>query len=147
MKSISAIIVQGHRVASGLNGNPKFPGGTLAMQAPFFRELGLDLSPFHPGTLNVSIAPRRFQVIQPKLTFRNVRWHPVDPPEDFSFFDVTVNFHNHSAQGLIYYPHPDTKPTHFQAPEILELLLPPIPGIHYGAAIDLSVPGNQAQVA
>ena len=30
---IPAVIVQGHRVASGLNGNSKFPGGTLRMQS------------------------------------------------------------------------------------------------------------------
>ena len=26
--------------------------------------------------------------------------------------------------GHIYYPHPDTKPEHFQQPDVLELLLP-----------------------
>ena len=31
---ITARIVQGHRVASGQNGNPLFPGGTLEMQTP-----------------------------------------------------------------------------------------------------------------
>ena len=28
------------------------------MQAPFFKERGLDLSGFHRGTLNISVAPR-----------------------------------------------------------------------------------------
>ena len=60
---IPATIVQGHRVASGLNGNPRFPGGTLRMQLPFFAELGLDLSAFYPGTLNVSIAPLSYRVV------------------------------------------------------------------------------------
>ena len=54
------------------------------------KELGLDLSAFHPGTLNVSTAPLRHRVVQPKLTFRDVKWHPTEPAEDFSFFDVTL---------------------------------------------------------
>lgn len=46
-KRFKATIIQGHRVASGLNGNPAFPGGTLRMQAPFFKARGLDLSLIH----------------------------------------------------------------------------------------------------
>ena len=36
MQRIAATVVPGHRVASGLNGNPRFPGGTLgsALAAP-----------------------------------------------------------------------------------------------------------------
>ena len=43
-QTFPARIVPGHRVASGQNGNPLFPGGTLKMQTPFFQALGLDLS-------------------------------------------------------------------------------------------------------
>jgi len=31
------------------------------MQIPFFRERGLDLAGFHPGTMNVDCAPLRFR--------------------------------------------------------------------------------------
>ena len=141
---ISATVVQGHRVASGLNGNPKFPGGTLRMQLSFFRDLGLDLSSYHLGTLNVSIAPLTYRVINAKHTFRALKWHPTEPAEDFSFFDVVV--HRHEAPpvaGFIYHPHPDTKPAHFQKPDVLELLLPWIEGLGYGTRIDLEVPEEQ----
>lgn len=141
---IPATIVQGHRVASGLNGNPRFPGGTLRMQLPFFRELGLDLSGYHLGTLNVSIAPLSYRLVQAKLTFRDVKWHPTEPAEDFSFFDVIV--HRNDApptSGLIYFPHPDTKPEHFQKPDVLELLLPWTEGIEYGMKVQLEVPCEQ----
>jgi hypothetical protein len=47
----------GHQVASGLAVNNPYPAGTIAMQTPFFKALGLDLSGFYVGTLNVSIAP------------------------------------------------------------------------------------------
>lgn len=141
---ISAVIVQGHRVASGLNGNPKFPGGTLRMQLPHFAALGFDLSVFYPGTLNVSIAPLTYRVIQPRHTFRQLKWHSEDPAEDFSFFDVTV--HRDDAppvSGWIYFPHPDTKPTHFQKPDVLELLLPWTKGLDYGTKIRVEVPAEQ----
>lgn len=145
---VRGVVVRGHRVASGLNGNPHFPGGTLRMQAPHFRERGLELSVFHPGTLNVSIAPRTYQVLSSKLTFRHVRWHSVDPPEDFSFFDVAVraNVADAWVEGLIYYPHPETKPTHFQSPDVLELLLPTLAGVSYGDAIDLKMRRDQIQL-
>jgi hypothetical protein len=141
---ISATIVQGHRVASGLNGNPKFPGGTLRMQLPFFRDLGLDLSSYHLGTLNVSIAPLSYRVVQPKWTFPNVKWHTTEPEEDFSFFDVVVHRDDAtSISGLIYFPHPETKPEHFQSPDVLELLLPWTEGLGYGTKIRLDVPAEQ----
>lgn len=141
---IPATIVQGHRVASGLNGNPRFPGGTVRMQLPFFLALGLDLGGFYPGTLNVSIAPLGYRVVRPRHTFRGVKWHPTEPAEDFSFFDVTV--HREGAppvSGLIYFPHPDTKPEHFQKPDVLELLLPWTEGLAYGTAIRLEAPVEQ----
>lgn len=140
----TARLVEGHRVASGLNGNPRFPGGTLLMQAPHFLARGLDLAQFHRGTLNVSIAPRRYRVVQPRLTFRDVQWHPVEPKEDFSFFDVAlIRPDLPPVDGLIYYPHPDTKPEHFQAPDVLELLLPYVEGLAYGCTLTLHVPRSQ----
>jgi hypothetical protein len=141
---VAARIMPGYRVASGQNGNPLFPGGTLKMQTPFFQTLGLDLSPYHSGTLNVSIAPLRYRVIAPRLTLRAIKWHPTEPAEDFSFFDLRLLRDGAPpVEGLIYYPHPDTKPTHFQKPDVLELLLPFVPGLAYGAPIQVQVPAEQ----
>ena len=144
MQQIPAIIVQGHRVASGLNGNPRFPGGTLKMQLPLFKALGLDLSHFYLGTLNVSVAPLAYRLGAPRHQFRDVKWHPVEPPEDFSFCDVRVVLDAAEAvEGFVYYPHPETKPEHFQAPDVLELLLPWMPTFAYGNRIELQVPEAQ----
>jgi len=141
---VAARIMPGHRVASGQNGNPLFPGGTLKMQTPFFQALGLDLSAHHGGTLNVSIAPLRYRVLAPRLTLRAVKWHPTEPAEDFSFFDLRLLRDGAPPLGgLIYYPHPDTKPTHFQKPDVLELLLPFVVGLAYGAPIQMQVPAEQ----
>jgi len=146
-KTVSARVVEGHRVASGSNGNPRFPGGTLLMQMPYFQALGLDLSPFYRGTVNVSIAPMNYRVRKARYTFRRVKWHPTAPAEDFSFFDVRLLRDGaEPVAGLIYYPHPETKPEHFQRPDVLELLLPYIKGVEYGAHLTLSIPSDQMEL-
>jgi hypothetical protein len=143
-QTVSARLMQGHRVASGLNGNPRFPGGTLLMQTPHFLARGLDIRVFHRGTLNVSIAPMRYRVVHPRLTFRDVQWHPVEPREDFSFFDFRLlRPGGQPVDGLIYYPHPETKPEHFQPPDTLELLLPFVENLHYGMDLTLEIPPGQ----
>jgi hypothetical protein len=117
------------------------------MQAPHFLARGLDLAAFYGGTVNVSIAPLRYRVAQPRLTFRAVKWHPTEPAEDFSFFDVRLLRDGQPpAEGLIYYPHPETKPEHFQKPDVLELLLPFVDGLSYGAEVKLELPEEQMLV-
>lgn len=143
---IPATVVQGHRVASGQNGDPRFPGGTIRMQLPSFAALGVDLGGFYPGTLNVSIAPRKYRVVKPRQTLYQVKWHPVEPEEDFSFFDLVVHRDEGSpVRGFVYFPHPDTKPEHFQEPDVLELLLPWTEGLDYGVSIQIEVPEEQMQ--
>lgn len=146
-QSVPAIIVRGHQVASGGNGNPHFPGGTLRMQAPHFLALGLDLGAYHVGTVNVSIAPQAYRVVQAPMTFRQVHGHPSEPAEDFSFFDVRVLPPDGAPiLGKIYYPHPETKPQHFQHPEVLELLLPFVEGMSYGRELRLEIPADQLRI-
>lgn len=143
-QTIIARVVQGHQVASGKNGNPRFPGGTLRMQDPFFKALGLDLAGYHLGTLNLSIAPLHYRTGRARHSFRQVKWHPTEPAEDFSFFDVRlIRPDGGSVDGLIYFPHPETKPEHFQQPDVLELLFPFVDGIGYGSELTLEIPANQ----
>lgn len=144
LQTVIARIVPGHRVASGQNANPCFPGGTLRMQTSFFRALGLDLAAFHTGTMNISIAPCSYRVVKAPTTFRQVKWHPTAPAEDFSFFDVQLMREGGPpVAGKIYYPHPDTKPEHFQQPDVLELLLPFVEGLKYGDEVRLLIPAEQ----
>jgi hypothetical protein len=117
------------------------------MQEPYFKAMGLDLGAYHPGTLNVSIAPAVYHVRSPRLTFRQVKWHPTEPAEDFSFFDVRlVRPGSDAVSGLIYFPHPDTKPEHFQQPDVLELLMPFVESVGYGAELVLEIPEDQMVV-
>lgn len=154
VKRVEGTVVRGHRVASGLNGNPRFPGGTLRMQVPFFLERGLDLRGFYLGTLNVDVRPRGVRPVRARSTVRGLKWHPEDPAEDFSFFDVRMRFggaegaeggggDGREVEGFIYYPHPETKPTHFQEGSVLELLLPYTEGLEYGERVWLEVPQEQ----
>lgn len=145
--SFTATIVTGHGVASGRSGDARFPGGTIRMQRPHFLALGLDLSRYHPGTLNVSLAPLRYTLRTPRHTFRAVKWHPTEPAEDFSFVDVKARLPGErEVQGLIYHPHPETKPEHFQCEHVLELLLPWMGGLACGLVVRLDVPTEQMSI-
>ena len=116
------------------------------MQLSFFQERGLDLSAFHLGTLNVSVAPLSYRAVKPRFKFRHLKWHPTEPAETFSFFDVTVHRDDAPAvSGFIYFPHPETKPEHFQKPDVLELLLPWADGLSYGHIVRLEVPPEQME--
>jgi hypothetical protein len=128
------IVQAGYGVASGNTAQSPYPLGTIAMQEPFFRQLGLDLSPYFLGTLNVSIAPWCFQIRHAPFTFESLRWTHLHPPETFSFCHCILEFQANFYTGLVYYPHPETKQTHFQPASAIELLLPKVsdivPGDH-----------------
>ena len=137
-------VVTGHGVASGKAADPRFPKGTLHMQQPFFLERGMDLGRFHEGTLNLSIKPRRYEILQAKLTFHKVKWSRDLPAEDFSFFDCRVGKGTDDpVDGMIYYPHPETKPDFFQDPSTIEILAPFIHGITTDSRIELQLKKEQ----
>ena len=142
---VSGIIKPGHQVASGLAEDSPYSEGTIAMQLPHFQKLGLDLSDYFLGTLNIDITPQKFKILNPQYTFLLVKWHPDYPAETFSFSSCQVIFNNIEHQGLIYYPHPETKIGHFQADSVLEAIAPPIPEIKYGDAVELRV--NSLEIA
>lgn len=145
--TVSGVIIAGHGVASGIAADSPYPKSTIALQTPFFKAQGLDLSHYFSGTLNVSITPHQFELRRPRYTFPQVAWTTAHPPETFSFCDCRLKFRGDRTQGLIYYPHPETKKTHFQDASVLELLMPKVEGIRYGDAILLEVPADQIWVS
>ena len=130
---------RGHRVASGTGSDRRYPQGTIAMQLPYFQAMGLDLTPYFKGTLNVSIAPARFELVAPEYTFERLHWTDLHPPETFSFSHCRLRFGAGEWAGLLYYPHPETKTVHFQDASILEMLAPPIAGIKYGDRLEIAL--------
>jgi hypothetical protein len=137
--TIDGILQQGHQIASGNARDSPYPKGSIEMQIPFFQQLGLDLTPFFPATLNISIAPQTFTIRQPEYTFPNVKWTDKHPPEHFSFSRCRVFYNNTRNDALIYYPHPETKTTHFQDNSILETIAPFIPNLSYGDRIQIEI--------
>ena len=144
--SVSGIVKPGHQVASGKAKDSPYELGTIAMQLPFFRDLGLDLSGFFLGTLNISLTPHNFKLRQPKYTFPRVKWHPNYKAETFSFSPCEVVYRDISYPALIYYPHPETKLGHFQDDSTIEAIAPEIPGIGYGDRLELKVAANEIEI-
>ena len=142
--AIAGVVVRGHGVASGRAGDPRFPIGTIAMQMPCFQALGLDLSGFHPGTMNVDCAPFRFRPGPRALLFERVKWHPEMPAETFSFARATLLHRGVRHPAWIYWPHPETKPEHFQPGCVAEVIAPRIEGLAYGDAVTLETTPDQA---
>jgi CTP-dependent riboflavin kinase len=143
---VNGTVQAGYRVASGNTESSPYPKGTIEMQSPFFKELGLDLSAFFPGTLNINISPNEFELISPQYTFRNVHWAEGFPPEDFSFTPCQIIYQNQSFESLVYYPHPETKIGHFQNPSIVEVIAPLIPDLKYGDRITLRINTDEIRI-
>ena len=141
---VPGVIVEGYRVASGPSKD--YPYGSLEKQIPLFKQRGLNLERFYAGTLNVSIAPASFEMVNPEFTFRQVAWTDLHPPEDFSFSRGTVRFKGGSYAGYVYYPHPETKKRHFESASIIEIISVYIPEIHYGERVELELNPDEIRI-
>lgn len=140
---LPGILARGYRVASGPSKD--YPYGALDRQRPFFKALGLDLEGYFNGTLNIDLRPASFHLLKAEYTFPLVEWTDLHPPETFSFSRCGVFHRGIEYAGWVYYPHPETKLRHFQNPSLLEVIAQPIPGLEYGAALEVGV--NPAEIA
>lgn len=143
---LSGIVKSGHQVASGKGQDSPYERGTLEMQLPFFQDLGLDLSSFYLGTINISIAPHTFKFVRPQYTFTDVKWHRDYAAETFSFSPCQIIYRDRSYAAMIYYPHPETKIGHFQDDSILEAIAPKIPNLHYGDRLILKIDPREIEL-
>lgn len=137
IKKASATVVKGHQVASGTAKDSPYPAGTIVLQKPFFAALGINLAAMFEGTLNLSVAPCEFKILQADYQAKAVKWLPDFPAEDFSFVVCRVEYAESHFPGLVYYPHPETKVRHFQKASLIEVLCPFIEGIDYGDSVSL----------
>lgn len=142
--AVTGTIVPGHQVAS--RPSRHYPQGTIEMQAPFFRTRGLDLDGFFHGTLNISIAPKRFSLRRGTYFFPQVEWTEHHPPENFSFCRCRVTAGGRTVDGWVYYPHPETKVRHHQEQSIIEVLAPWIDGLAYGGAVTLELLPEEIEI-
>lgn len=140
-RRLHGILVRGHQVAS--RPSKDYPYSSLEKQKPFFKELRLDLYEYFNGTLNISIAPLEFKMMRPEFTFELVEWTDMHPPETFSFSRCKVFFRSMEYPGWVYYPHPETKKTHFQNSSLIEVITYKIPEVQYGDAIEIEINTNE----
>ena len=141
---ISTRLIAGHGVASGRSADSAYPNGTIDMQRPFFKALGLDLSRCWPGTLNLSAAPLDLRLRDPDRCFPLVAWTDRHPPETFSFWRIQLDTpKNGIVDGWIYQPHPETKMQHHQPSSMVEVLAPPLDGIAPGCRLNLHDPRDR----
>lgn len=143
-QTIQGILTRGHQVAS--RPSKDYPYSTLEKQKPYFKNLGLDLYPYFNGTLNISIAPLTFRLINPEFTFEKVAWTDLHPPETFSFSRCNVIFKNKEYAGWVYYPHPETKKNHFQNPSLIEVITFEIQNIKYGDTVQVVIDSDKTKV-
>jgi hypothetical protein len=138
-------LMQGHQVAS--RPSKDYPYSSLEKQKPFFKNHGLDLYEYFNGTLNISIAPYVFSLANPEITFELVEWTDLHPPETFSFSHCKVKFEENEYDGWVYYPHPETKKTHFQNPSLIEIITYKIPNIKYGDLVEIEINSNEITIS
>lgn len=133
--------------AVGRVDNP-YPASTLLIQQPHLRARGIDLDALVPGwflgTVNVSL-PYALTLADPDMTAALLDWTgdlaapgARIPPETFSFVHCTLLYDGAFYAGLIYYPHPETKPSvnahHY---DVLEVIAPPVKELKAGAPVGL----------
>ncbi|HEX7641098.1 MAG TPA: hypothetical protein VF472_02705 [Burkholderiaceae bacterium] len=135
MEWLDGIVIAGHGVAGGGAADSPYPAGSISLQQPHFLRAGIDLSPYFSATLNVDLAPHR--PTPRRIVFDGVlHWHG-DIAERFILSKIDCRIAGREIGGLWYYPHPETKPAHFQRDTVVELLLPYLEGIAAGDAVSL----------
>ena len=144
-RRVLGVVQPGHRVASGAGESP-YPQGTIALQKPYFKDLGLDLANCYDATLNISTQPYHAVMRHPSITFAALEWTPLHPPETFSFSRCGLEVAGNRYLGWVYYPHPETKQRHFQEATVLEILAPWIPTVCYGMAIALYLNPHEVEI-
>jgi len=139
-------VVSGHGVAGGTSRRSPYPAGTIAMQTPFFSALGLDLSSFHPATINVTTSPFFVRILRPAFHFEGVQWTDVHGPESFDFIHVELRLGTRNVRAWGYRPAAETKAGHPQPVEVLEVIAPFLPDIQRHSEVFLELDPHEVVV-
>lgn len=143
---IAGIVIKGYGIASGLSSDSPYPDGSLVMQKPFFKKLGLDLEGFYIATINIDISPYEFEIFNPEFKFDNLKWYENTPAETFSFSSCIIEYEKNRKEGYVYYPHPETKSRHFHSKSTIEITAPYIENITHGARLQIYLNKEEIRV-
>lgn len=154
LATFSGMIRPGYQFASGKavgrKENPSpFGKGTLKRQQPYLKAAGVDLKALVPGlywgTINLEI-DRKLVLVRGDFPPAHIDWtvglkgKGRIPAESFSFVRCCFVYASsgdpgepHYYPGLLYYPHPETKPgTNQHHYDVLEILACEVPNLAYG---------------
>ena len=142
---VTGKVLKGYGVASGQAEDSPYPEGSIIMQTPFFLERGLNIRLYFPATLNASISPYKFKMIDPEWTLRDVTWFE-GCCETFSFSRCRIIHNTREIDSLIYYPHPETKPDHFHDDSVLEILAPFLGEMKEGEKVSILLKRGEIEI-
>jgi len=127
---IDGVIVEGHRIASGLNDLPsdEVVNATIRKQRPYFEKVVPGFSDIYNGSVNVDISPRTFDILKPDHEI-TCEWAE-GFRETFWFVSVSLVHNGTSHKGWIYYPCPGPLKKHSN--NKFEFLAPWIDDLNYG---------------
>ena len=71
------------------------------------------------------------------------------PAENFSFYRCGIRPAGMKSfeEGLVYWPHPSTKPEFQQDPSVLEILAPFLAEAGYGSAVELLLDPEEIEIS
>lgn len=132
----------GEAVGRGRNPSP-FPDATLKLQDQCLRDRGFDLAREVPGLFWGTVNVRLDQNVVLRVadyTFPHLNWLEGSladgssiSPETFSFVRCCLAYDGRYYPGLVYYPHPETKPaTNRHDHAVLEVITSRVGGLAYG---------------
>jgi hypothetical protein len=124
----------------------RYPEGTINLQKPRFKELGLDIDHCYSGTINLSIAPNTFEIIKPEFFLKEIIWKEGRKPENFLICRCIIVHGPKLSDGFVYYPDPSTKVASPDNPNHLQLLAPYIEGLSYGARLSVLLRSREIRI-
>ena len=142
---VTGKVLKGYGIASGQAEDSPYPVGSIIMQTPYFLKRGLDIRQYYPATLNISIAPYKFKIINSEWTFRDVEWFE-GCCETFSFSQCRIVRKDVEVGGLVYYPHSETKPDHFHDDSVLEILAPFLGELKEGEKVSILLKKGEIEI-
>ncbi|MDO8482043.1 MAG: hypothetical protein Q7S75_03095 [bacterium] len=134
---VKGVVIRGARRTSNIDGNSPYGRGTLELQFPLFRELGLDLSGCFMGTLDIRINPRTWVMVPTEPTFHGIKWF-AGKEEDFFFSKCWLTFAGKTYLAWLYCASPG-KPHYIRGPSLFEVIAEKIPNIGYGDTVMLEI--------